>query len=146
MRATARAAAPSALFDHFQSSSVASIANNSTTQTVVGFSRIAAVATDPGLFTYATGTFTCVMAGTYFINASCTFASNLTGRRMAMLYLNNLEARRADAASGGQATPLVTHILQLSAGDTLELHAFQNSGAALLLTGTHDFQMLRQGN
>ena len=101
--------------------------------------------TAPGAGGSPAGTITILEDGLYDINASVTFVSNAVGRRVAAIYVNEVEVRRVafGTDTGGTAVVQVTHARPLSAGDTVNVYAYQESGAALNLSANpgHDFQI-----
>lgn len=77
---------------------------------------------------------TAFKTGKYIIVLFLGYALNSTGLRTAELRINgttNLSPDARDANSGGNTTPNVTSIVELSVGDYVEARAFQNSGGNL---------------
>lgn len=73
-------------------------------------------------------------AGKYLVVANVAFASNATGYRAIQIYANGattLATTNTNAVNGTETWVCVTTILNLSAGDYIEVMAFQNSTGAL---------------
>lgn len=81
----------------------------------------------------AAGTLTVTRAGAYLIAGAVCYAANATGVRYATLAVNAATLRLASVPgfTGGQPTPTVSAILNLTVGDVITLEAYQSSGAAL---------------
>lgn len=85
--------------------------------------------------------FTCKTPGTYLVSGMVTFAANSTGRRLAGINLNTfssqpnvLQVEVAQNTNGGSTSvPLAARRIHLNVNDTLQLDAYQNSGAPLAL-------------
>jgi hypothetical protein len=100
--------------------------------------------------TYSAGVFTVVEPGRYLVAARISFAANATGRRA-------LEARRNtdriavdidDATTAGNSWIDIYTEERFAAGDTVDLRAWQNSGASLAIdtgAGHSTFKMRRIG-
>lgn len=127
---------------------VTSLVNSTITVVGSGWTGTDAIGVLSGKYfsAYANGVWTMAVPGTYDLNASISFASNATGRRVVMLYVNGSHRRRVDLGSGGTTVVPFSHKLVLAAGDTIEIRAFQSSGGALLLDGGNNpqwFQIMR---
>jgi len=84
---------------------------------------------------------TCRADGLYLITGHLSFAGNATGRRVARIFLNGSTeiALQSHPASSTNPVHLTFSVLRkLTAGNYIELGAFQDSGGALnVLTGTY---------
>ena len=113
-----------------------SIPNNAITHVATGW----AWGTNTGLVTVASaGTYQFVEGGTYLVLATLRYTASGTGRRMALIYRSGAEAGRAESGPGSSATQ-VSHLLTAAAGDTLDVRAFQTSGAGLALVSGHQIR------
>ena len=84
---------------------------------------------------------TAIVAGTYVICGSVTFAGGATGTyRTAAIKLNGLTylAKAGRIVTTGVESLSVTAIAQLAANDYVELEAFQNSGTSLAINFTSE--------
>ena len=89
----------------------------------------------------ATGTFTVKESGRYILVARIQFANNATGIRAGVFYINGSDDQNSPiehtAASIGSlgigARYMMTHVVQLSAGDTIAVRVAQTSGVSLNL-------------
>lgn len=91
-------------------------------------------------------TITIKTAGTYLVSGQVTFAANTSGRRLGGINLNafssqpNVNQTEVMVATTGSATttvPITARRLHLNVNDTLQLYAYQTSGASLsLVTGS----------
>ena len=81
-----------------------------------------AVATDTSAFTYSSGTFTCVRAGRYMIQAQVTLAST-AGAASLYLYKNGsaFVERAGFASTAGNNTLNLIETITFSASDTFDL-------------------------
>lgn len=90
---------------------------------------------------YNTGTFayTVPVSGVYLVSGLVSWAANATGERMTGIYVNGslaLWGPAYSAAGSGITCSQVTRLLDLNAGDTIQLIGSQSSGGALSLSGT----------
>jgi hypothetical protein len=72
--------------------------------------------------------------GIYQVHGSVVFAANATGARYAQLLMNGNVEFEGSSTAGFATTPSrvsVSTVIQASAGDVINLAAFQSSGAAL---------------
>lgn len=72
--------------------------------------------------------------GKWSISGAVAFGSNSTGERLIRVMLNGatiLAEARASVSSTATKVPVVSTIFQLAAGDYVELHAYQDTGAGL---------------
>jgi hypothetical protein len=88
--------------------------------------------------------YTCQAAGYYWVHGQCSWAANATGVRALELAKNgtaiiDTEDLQQTANLAGQ-TQHVMGIVQLAAGDYLELWAYQSSGAALSTSSSGNWQ------
>lgn len=77
-------------------------------------------------------------AGKYQVNATILFANNTSGLRRIELWLNGSiyqQDSMAVSSNDGRAFMTIASILNLSAGDYLEIYVFQNTGGALNVWG-----------
>jgi len=77
---------------------------------------------------------TCKTAGKYLIIGEAVFASNTTGHRRIVLYLNGttqFAIQRWDNSQGVGVEMVVTCLFNLAVNDYVELRVYQNSGGAL---------------
>jgi hypothetical protein len=88
------------------------------------------------------------MGGTYMVVGNAVFATNATGHRQTFLQVNggggNQEGEGTPAVSGNVTRHSVTMMLELAAGDYVELWVNQTSGAALNITNA-SIQMWKIG-
>jgi len=80
-----------------------------------------------------------VTPGYYLIIASLGFVANATGVRGVFLYKNGAGIKEnmvVPPAVPFEPTPQIVAIVELAAGDTIELYGYQSSGAGLLITTT----------
>lgn len=101
-------------------------------------------------WTYSAGVFTCTKPGAYVISSVLSYATNTTGRRIQTLWVNGTEVQRNEQTTsvGGIFSLSMSYIHRFVAGDTLELKAYQSSGAALNTSVTNpstQLQALRTG-
>lgn len=87
-------------------------------------------------FSYASGVFTCQVAGVYSVNAGIYFTSGAAGtRRILAIDKNNARMMRNDASAKATANAAagvaVSSSLPMAVGDTLEVVAYQDSGVSL---------------
>jgi hypothetical protein len=89
-----------------------------------------------GIHTGSSSQMTIVTAGTYLLTGAIAFEGHATGQRRAAWYLNGsaivggLLAVPAGVATN-MVVPAPTMMVSLTAGDDIELVAWQNSGSAL---------------
>lgn len=82
--------------------------------------------------------------GKYLITAATRFATNSSGRRIVAprkngsTYIANTQEIGATSISAAEPTIVMTSIVELVAGDYVELMVYQNSGGALNIAGTTD--------
>lgn len=127
-----------------------SLANATITVVGSGWVGSEAIGTGAGAMfsAYSAGSWTVAYPGIYSINASCSFASNATGRRIVMIFVNGTQVRRTDVGAGGLTSVPISHMISLVATDVITIRVYQNSGGALALDGgsvDHVFQMMRVG-
>lgn len=114
------------------------VPNNSATK-VTGYSTLF---DNGGLFDSGNSQFTVPagMAGRYLVNFHGFFADNATGRRSVAIRVNTtntiIDNREPGSGSGFTRGVAISGILDLVAGDDVDLEAFQDSGAGLDLTIT----------
>lgn len=88
-----------------------------------------------------------VEGGLFTINASVTWSSNSTGRRLVAVCINGNEVRRNDlGASTYQMTQQVVHTMPLVPGDVVSVQVYQSgvTGGLPLSNNTgHTFQVIR---
>jgi hypothetical protein len=85
--------------------------------------------------TFASNAFTIPYDGMYFVDATVVYVPNARGNRAANIFINGVEETSAGSLNNGVAgnsTPVpISHTLQLSAGDVVDLRSWQTSGGAL---------------
>lgn len=94
------------------------------------------VVAERGGVSYAAGVFTIGTTGTYSITVQLLFAANVTGRRQPAIRKNGVVVTSGNAAatSAGVAAVPLPLVLDLVAGDTIDVTGFQDSGANLAIT------------
>lgn len=88
---------------------------------------------------YVGGVFSVDTAGLYHVFATAAFDANGTGRRILSVTVNGIQAnrRKVNANATGATDYLnISLLVMLSAGDTVEIEGWQNSGGALNVTDT----------
>jgi hypothetical protein len=97
---------------------------------------------DPSGISTANG-FTIATAGVYRIGANIRWAANATGQRVLYLQVNSstyIAIASQQAVTGGNPTDMsIVTEYALSAGDTVRLQAFQDSGGALNITAAGNY-------
>lgn len=100
---------------------------------------------------FSSGVFTAPVSGVFEISGAVIFSANATGTRYATFQKNGATtiaiAQISTAASGTVDAQVVlpSVLVSLSAGDTLRMRAFQNSGGSLSLqTGTNTTLSVRR--
>lgn len=86
--------------------------------------------------TYAAGIFTCATAGLYVVSGRYSWNPNVTGVRSIHLYKDGVRYKDGDTinAPAGGTTTASTRLyaeVYLTAGQTLAIYVFQNSGGVL---------------
>ena len=82
--------------------------------------------------------------GSYLLTAQLFFDTNVTGRRIASLRVNNgVTAESAVSASAGFVTVQVTDCVYCQPGDLIELYGYQESGGALSVIALSPYTFLR---
>jgi len=99
--------------------------------------------TNPGRITVPTG-----KAGKYEVKAHIVFAGHATGLRGLRFYKNNAVQTLSELKTnpaGAEATAVeITRIFNLAVGDYIEIGAYQNSGAAMDISGgVSSMQMIK---
>jgi hypothetical protein len=98
---------------------------------------------DDGDFTYASGVFTCVTAGTYKVTLTVMFAGIAAGSRgIALEYSVGPLARIAQylSTTANPITMSVTWVITMSAAETLTTQAYQNSASSIGVTAEIDLE------
>jgi hypothetical protein len=116
---------------------------NLSTGTSVQTLTIGTSIVDSGDFTYSSGVFTVVNAGTYKITLGAEFAGHATGYRTLRLLLNADAVRTkqfTDSTSLGIGLSAGVGAVVLVAGDTLTPQAQQNSGGNLAVVAEIEFE------
>jgi hypothetical protein len=83
-----------------------------------------------------TSRYTCTVDGLYLVSGNYSCAANATGRRGAALALNGAQVDGSltlavTTATGSPGVPTPTVLIQLVAGNYVELQVYQDSGGAL---------------
>lgn len=86
-----------------------------------------------GGFTVATNVITVPHTGLYDIDTAIYWAGNSNGARLTKIFVNSTEVTRSLYATGSTLayTAASTYPSYLTAGDTITVEAYQNSGATL---------------
>jgi hypothetical protein len=100
-----------------------------------------------GEYNTATGVFTAIEAGYYYVNAYCLLSSTAWGAAGVTeltLYKNNVAFSKgyydtADAIVTKYATGNINDIIYLAAGDYITIKAYQDKGAAITLYGSGEY-------
>ena len=91
-----------------------------------------------GITISGTGVITVPVAGTYQVNAGIAFTANATGARYGYIYQNGaFKARVAIDAVEALPSGTLSRVLTCAAGDTIEVRAYQASGANLTLLNSN---------